>query len=97
MCTRPSDRNGFGLSIEETNRRAELIENQFTLLPDNDQIHREWRRMVRAESVSGVQVHDLRLVAAMIVHGVTHLLTLNDRDFARYSRIVATHPSTIRP
>jgi predicted nucleic acid-binding protein len=95
VCTRPTDRNGFGLSIEETNRRAELIENQFTLLPDNDQIYREWRRMVRAEAVRGVQVHDLRLVAAMIAHGVTHLLTLNDPDFARYSTITVVHPTKV--
>ena len=28
----------------------------------------------------------------MIVHGVTNLLTLNDRDFSRYAGIRAVHP-----
>ncbi len=35
--------------------------------------------------VMGVQVHDARLVAAMQVNQMTHLLTLNPRDSARYA------------
>ncbi|ETW99939.1 MAG: hypothetical protein ETSY2_40000 [Candidatus Entotheonella gemina] len=48
-------------------------------------------------SVSGVQVHDARLVAAMIMHHVTHILTLNISDFERYASegIVAVDPATI--
>jgi len=76
-CTRPADRNGYGLSPLEANQRATRIERVFTLLPDNENIHPEWRRLVVACSVSGTQVHDARLVAAMRVHGVSHLLTLN--------------------
>jgi predicted nucleic acid-binding protein len=95
VCTRPSDRNGFGLSIAETNRRAQLIESTFTLLADNPQIHREWRRLVVAHSVMGVQVHDARLVAAMLTHRITHLLTLDARDFSRYPGITAVHPVEI--
>lgn len=48
-----------------------------------------------AHAVSGVQVYDARLVAVMKVHDVTHLLTLNDRDFARYSGITVVHPSQV--
>jgi len=93
VCTRPAERNGFGLSIAGTDRRARLIENQFTLLPDSEQVHREWRRLVATENVRGVQVHDARLVAAMRVHGVTHVLTLNDQDFARFDGITVVHPA----
>jgi predicted nucleic acid-binding protein len=42
--------------------------------------------------VSGVQVHDARLVAAMHIHGVKRILTFNTKDFARYDRIEAIHP-----
>ena len=97
VCTRPADRNGLGLSIAETNRRAQLIESAFKLLADNEQIHHEWRRLIVAHSVMGVQVHDARLVAAMRVHGLTHLLTLNDGDFTRYSGITAVHPGQVSP
>jgi hypothetical protein len=46
-------------------------------------------------AVSGAQVHDARLVAAMHVHGVRHLLTLNVRDFARHLGITVVHPQTL--
>ena len=35
--------------------------------------------------VSGVQVHDARLVASMIAHNVTRILTFNVTDFERYA------------
>ena len=69
-----------------------MIERLFVLLPDRPEIHTEWRSLVLACAVSGVQVHDARLVAAMRVHGVHRLLTLNVTDFSRYPGIVAVHP-----
>jgi predicted nucleic acid-binding protein len=97
VCTRPANRNGLGLSGAETNTRATLIESRFTFLPDTPRVHAAWRRLVTAHSVVGVQVHDARLVAAMLVHGVQQLLTLNDRDFVRYSGVSVLHPRDVKP
>jgi predicted nucleic acid-binding protein len=60
-------------------------------------VYTEWRRLVVSFEVSGMQVHDARIVAAMIVHGVTHILTFNTADFVRYSTrgIVAVDPTTV--
>ena len=91
-CTRPVDRNGYGLSPEETDRRARYFEDRLRLLPDSLAVHHEWRRLLVAQRVFGVQVHDARLVAAMRVHGVSRILTFNEKDFARYSDIEAIHP-----
>lgn len=96
VCTRPATaRGGFGLSVAETDRRARLIERHYTLLPDERTVHDEWRRLVVAHAVSGVQVHDARLVAAMNVHGVANVVTANVSDFARYPAIIAHHPASI--
>lgn len=92
VCTRPASKNGLGLTPRETDERARLLESRFQLLPDNAGVHTEWRRLVLAQSVTGVQVHDARLVAAMVAHGVPRLLTLNDRDFTRYAAITTVHP-----
>jgi len=94
-CTRPVDRNGYGLSPEETDRRARYFEDRLRLLPDGLAVHREWRRLLVAHNVSGVQVHDARLVAAMRVHGVSRILTFNEKDFVRYSDIEAVHPQAL--
>jgi predicted nucleic acid-binding protein len=96
-CTRPADRNGFGLTPQETDRRARLIETKLHLLPDSLAVHQEWRKLLVSHNVSGVQVHDARLVAAMSVHRVKRILTFNDRDFGRYTDIgiEAVHPRTV--
>ena len=86
-CTRPLDRNGFGISPQETDRRAAIFETKFQLLGDSLAAHQEWRKLLITHNVVGVQVHDARLVAAMRVHGVRQILTFNERDFARYSDI----------
>lgn len=94
-CTRPIDRNGYGLTQAETDRRAKLFESKLRLLPDNLLVHQEWRQILVSQSVSGIQVHDAHLAAAMRVHGIARILTFNDHDFARYSFVEAIHPRTM--
>lgn len=91
-CTRPVERNGYGLSPQETDRLAKFFEAKLRLLPDSIAVHEEWRKLLVTHSVCGVQVHDARFVAAMRVHGVKRILTFNDKDFARYTDIEAVHP-----
>jgi hypothetical protein len=43
-----------------------------------------------------LRVNGYRLVAAMVVHGLTHILTFNIRDFARYAEVTAVHPMDMR-
>lgn len=97
VCTRPTARNGFGLSVQQANHSLRLVEKIFPLLPDNAKVHTEWRKLVLHFGVSGVQVHDARIVAAMLVHQITHIMTFNTSDFARYSSvgIFAVSPQTI--
>jgi hypothetical protein len=42
-----------------------------------------------------VKVHDVRLAAAMNIHGVTSLLTLNAADFAPYEHVSAVQPGAL--
>lgn len=97
VCTRPtSARSGLGLSLAETERKVRLIERRFGLLPDTQAVHEELQRLVVTHAVSGVQVHDARIVAAMLVHKVPNLLTFNLNDFARYPGIHAIHPKDVK-
>jgi predicted nucleic acid-binding protein len=94
--TRPVNRNGYGLSPEEANRRAIAIESRIQLLPDGLAIHKEWRKLLVSHRISGVQVHDARLVASMHVHGVKRILTFNTKDFMRFTDIEAIHPADLK-
>ena len=96
-ATRPAARNGYGKTPEETRRLLRVVHRLFPLLPDDPQIYPEWQRIVVQFGVSGVQVHDARLVAVMRVYGVSHILTFNNSDFARYAPlgIVAVNPNSV--
>jgi predicted nucleic acid-binding protein len=96
VCTRPADRNGYGLSITEAEQRVEYIERTMTYLPDSEQVYSNWRQLVVAYGVRGTQVHDARLTAIMQAYGVTRILTMNQQDFLRYPAILAIHPSQVQ-
>jgi predicted nucleic acid-binding protein len=93
--TRPPVRNGLGLTVAEAERQVRAIESGMSLLPDSEAVYREWRRIVVQYGVLGVQVYDARLAAAMRVHRVSHILTLNVADFSRFSGLTAVHPGSI--
>jgi predicted nucleic acid-binding protein len=97
VATRPIDRNGFGLTPPDADRLLKLVERLFPILPDSSEVDREWRRLVVIFGVSGVQVHDARLVASMKVNAISHILTLNAEDFKQYisEGIVAVAPETV--
>lgn len=96
VSTRPAAaRGGYGQSIAETDRQLGLLLRRFTLLEELPGTTRRWRRLLVTQGILGVAVHDARLVAAMQAHQVTHILTLNDKDFARYSGIVALNPQNV--
>ena len=97
VCTRPRERNGLGLPLREADRRLQLIEQQFLFLPETEATYARWRRIVMECGVSGVQVHDARLAAVMNVNNVSHLLTLNPRDFERFTGLTPIHPGDMQP
>ena len=95
VCTRPTDKNGLGQTPEVANQHITRFERVFVLLPDTPAIFHEWKRLVSNHTVSGAQVHDARIVAAMNVHGVNHLITFNGGDFRRYERVSIFNPREI--
>lgn len=95
VSTRPIEARGHGLSTLETAQLVSGIESTMTLLPDDARVYAIWRDLVITHNVRGVQVHDAKLAASMLTHGVPHILTLNPADFARYPDIEAVDPSAV--
>jgi predicted nucleic acid-binding protein len=95
VATRPVEANGLGMSVEETAAEVTRLQIIFQILPDNAEIFAEWKRLVSTHEVKGKEVHDARIVAAMLAHRVTHLLTFNTADFKRYTEITAINPREV--
>ncbi len=94
-CTRPRLVGGLELTPELAGAVLDKIELTFVRLPDPEAVYETWRRIVAHYAVSGRQVHDAHLVASMLVHGITHILTFNGNDFIRYKEITVLDPIAI--
>jgi len=96
VCTRPaSARGGFGLAVPVVDERVKVIEKMGTVLPFPIRAYAEWRRLLVQHQITGVAVHDARLVATMIAANIGHILTMNDADFRRYAGLTVLTPAGV--
>ena len=86
-----------GLGMKQVNADAALsdLTSGIETLFDSAQVVQELRRLAIAHSIIGKSIHDARLVATMVVNGISHILTFNGSDFARFGQVSVIDPSTI--
>ena len=107
-ATRPPAQNGLGFTLAQAQAELVGLKGLFTLLDDTPAIFPRWERLVAQHQVSGKNAHDARLVAAMMVHGISRILTFNVGDWRALSghsgpgpaaggRFTAPHPLTAAP
>jgi predicted nucleic acid-binding protein len=97
VATRPVTNNGLGMDPNSALAELTTIESTYTLLPDMPAILLQWKALLATHSVAGKTSHDARIVAAMDVHGLTHLLTFNGTDFRRFGHLVLIDPNNFLP
>lgn len=95
VATREIKYNGLGLSISDAQTELARLKSLFSYLPDTPAVCSQCERLIVQYAVMGRDSHDTRIVAAMNVHGVTHLLTFNKDDFKRYTNIVSVSPGEV--
>jgi predicted nucleic acid-binding protein len=96
VSTRPSSaRGGYGHSAEVTHSRLAFVERLGTVLTESVASYATWRKLVIDLPITGVAVHDTRLVSVMLEASITRILTLNTGDFARYDFIEALTPDEV--
>jgi predicted nucleic acid-binding protein len=87
VVTRPVENNGLGQAIPAADKILRRLEEAFPRLPDTPEVYDVWRGLVVRFGVSGVKVHDARLIALMIANGINQILTFNAGDFRRYEEL----------
>jgi predicted nucleic acid-binding protein len=95
VSTRPIAQNGRGKTPDEVIAEYIFLKSHFAVLQDSPAVFAEWEKLVATYKVVGKPAHDARLVAAMLAHGATHLLTFNGGDFSRYAGITPMSPVTV--
>jgi predicted nucleic acid-binding protein len=95
VSTRPTENNGYGLSVAVVSRRIHIIERFCTLFIQNHVSVEKWKQLGTDLQLSGVSVHDARLVSVMLAFDIPRILTLNTKDFTRYKSVTATSPKEV--
>ena len=95
VATRTTAANGLGYPADKVELLVEKFRREFPLLPDTPDLTDRWLDLVTRHSVTGVNSRDARLAAAMLTHGVTHLLTFNSRDFRRDRHVNVIDPQQL--
>ncbi len=85
--------NGLGFSVDQSLEDQRRILESSELFEDDSGVFDAWRDLIAKYAILGKQAHDARLVAAMVRHGLTHLLSFNGQDFSRFNEIAVIAPS----
>jgi hypothetical protein len=95
VATRPVAVNGLGMLPAQAEAELQRLKNLFTVLDETAAVFARWEQLVVQHQVLGKNAHDMRLVAAMLVHGVGRLLTFNTADFQRCHGITVVSPQDV--
>ena len=95
VATRPATSNGLGWTVSHTDHYVQQLLNRFLFLDDTLAVFNYWRYLVRTHQIEGKHVHDARVVAVMLAHGVTHFLTFDADDFRVFPGITVVHPDSV--
>jgi len=66
--------------------------SHFLVANEDPAVTEKLLELIEGTETRGKQIHDTNIVATMLVHGVSELLTNNPADFARYSGVIRIIP-----
>lgn len=73
------------ITLEQALDDAENFLQTFEILEDGPQVTDTLIQLCRETPIGGRQIHDANIVATMLAHGESQLLTFNTADFQRFT------------
>jgi predicted nucleic acid-binding protein len=81
------------LTIEQVTGQIDVIQTLFRIADEIGEMTIQLLDLLKRFPTRGKQIHDANIVAAMFVHGIDTLLTIDIEDFRRFDdRIVLVSP-----
>ena len=75
-------------TLAEATTDTDALTARFAVLEDGQAVWDELMALTRSFVFGGKQVHDANIVATMLAHGETRLLTFNEPDFRRFGTLI---------
>ena len=72
--------------------QVQYFEAHYRIAEDGSLVTRYLLNLLQHIPIAGRQVHDANIIATMQAHGITHLLTHNTADFARFAHLITVAP-----
>ena len=79
-------------NFDDVADRVESFPIFFRIFGEGTQVTSRLLSLVRSHHCAGKQIHDANIVATMLAHGISKLLTHNVADFNRYSGLIEVVP-----
>ena len=76
------------LTLAEATADTDRFVQRFAVLEDGPLVWDELMTLTRGFAFGGKQVHDPNIVATMLAHSETRLLTFNEADFRRFGSLI---------
>lgn len=95
VAIRPINVNGLGWNTPKIRDYVNDLFENFRLIPETPDIFTNWLQLVTDYDIKGKRTHDIRLLAVMTSHNITHLLTFNPDDFILVPNITIVQPQDL--
>jgi len=82
VATRPVDVNGLGLSSIQALQNIEAFRAFLAFYAETEAASNHLRRLMKDYGLVGKRIHDANVVATMLAHGISILVTENPADFS---------------
>ena len=87
VTTRPQSWSR-ALTLAEATSDTDAFIRRFAVLEDGPPVWNELMMLTQTFAFGGKQMHDANIVATMLAHGETRLLTFNTADFRRFGTLI---------
>jgi predicted nucleic acid-binding protein len=94
-ASRPQSDMGLGITSGLVRQRIDRFSRSYTVLREAEETHETWLNLCCKYDVIGKTVHDARLAALALSHGIRDILTLNADHFRRFIEIKTHTPADI--
>ena len=94
VATRPEEANGLGMDLENALQNVTAFLGRAAFYEETEAVGRKLAELVGAHGIQGKRIHDANVVATMLAHGLSKLVTANTSDFELFSEIHVIAPAT---